>query len=121
MTGSVTAEPTRGDVWLVDFGAHPADPEQALRRPALIVSDDHLHHPRLRLVIVVPGTSTIRTLPLHIVAAPDGANGLETVTAFQVEQVRAISTSRLIERLGRLDAESRYTVDEILRRVLNLH
>ncbi|MCA1692213.1 MAG: type II toxin-antitoxin system PemK/MazF family toxin [Actinobacteria bacterium] len=118
----MATEPTlsRGDIWRVDFGAHPADREQALRRPALIVSDDQLHHPNLRLVIVVPGTSTIRQLPLHVVAEPDDNNGLDHTTAFQVEQVRAISTRRLGERMGRLDSATRHTVDEILRNVLNL-
>ena len=111
----------RGDLWLVDFGARPEDPEQAFRRPALIVSDDQLHHPSLRLVVVVPGTRTRRGLPLHVVVEPDDDNGLGEPTALQVEQVRAISTVRLTERLGRLGAEPRHTVDEILRNVLRLH
>lgn len=115
-------EPThlRGDVWFVDLGAHPEDPEQAFRRPVVIVSDDRLHHPALRVVIVVPGTTTLRALPLHVTVEPDDDNGLDRTTAFQVEQVRAISTSRLVERLGRLDTASRHTIDEILRSVLNL-
>jgi len=117
------AEPThaRGDLWLVDFGAHPEDPEQAFRRPALIVSDDHLRHPNLRLVVVVPGTTTLRGLPLHVLVEPDADNGLAQPTALQVEQVRAISTGRLVERLGRLGPQGRHTVDEILRNVLRLH
>ena len=110
----------RGDLWLVDFGANPADPEQAFRRPALIVSDDHLHHPNLRIVIVIPGTSAPSHLPLHVPVEPDAANGLDRQTSFQVEQVQAVSTARLIERLGRLDAVARHTIDEILRNALNL-
>lgn len=110
----------RGDVWSVDFGADPEDPEQAFRRPALIVSDDRLHHPNLRMVIVVPGTSTIRPVPLHVVVEPDGDSGLVLVTAFQVEQVRAVSIARLVQRLGRLDPASRHSIDEILRNALSL-
>lgn len=110
----------RGDVWLVDFGVHPQDPEQAFHRPAVIVSDDQLHHPRLRLTIVVPGSSTLRALPLHVTVEPDPGNGLTTPTAFQVEQVRAISTERLLHRLGRLDTVSVRVLDEILRNVLRL-
>jgi mRNA interferase MazF len=110
----------RGDVWLVDFGADPEDPEQPFRRPALIVSDDRLHHPNLRMVIVVPGTSTIRRLPLHVVVGPEAGNGLDVRTAFQVEQVRAVSVARLAARLGRLDAGSRHVTDEILRNALSL-
>ena len=110
----------RGDVWLVDFGADPQDLERAFRRPAVIVSENRLHHPNLRMVIVVPGTSTIRGIPLHVVLSPDGNNGLVTETAFQVEQVRAISTGRLVERLGRLDAPGSHAIDEILRNALRL-
>ena len=110
----------RGDIWTVDLGSNPEDPEQALHRPALIVSDGRLHHPNLRMVIVVPGTSTVRRVPLHVVAEPDARNGLDEPTAFQVEQVRAVSVIRLQERLGQLDAVSRYAIDEILRNALNL-
>ena len=110
----------RGDVWLVDFGDDSQDPEQAFLRPAVIVSDDRLHHPNLRMVIVVPGTSTIRRIPLHVVLTPDPDNGLTAETAFQVEQVRAVSTRRLVERLGQLDTVDRHTIDEILRSVLSL-
>ena len=110
----------RGDVWLVDFGADPQDPEQAFLRPAVIVSENRLHHPNLRMVIMVPGTSTIRGIPLHVVVSPDRNNGLATETAFQVEQVRAVSTGRLAERLGRLDAPGRHAIDERLRNALCL-
>ena len=110
----------RGDVWSVDFGADPEHPEQAFRRPALIVSDDRLHHPNLRMVIVVPGTSTIRRVPLHVVIEPDDGSGLSAATAFQVEQVRAVSIARLVKRLGRLDPVSRHAIDEILRNVFSL-
>ena len=110
----------RGDIWSVDFGVNPKDPEQAFLRPVLIVSDDRLHHPNLKMVIVVPGTSTIRSLPLHVVVEPHGGTGLSAATAFQVEQVRALSNVRLIERLGHLDAANRHAIDEILRNALSL-
>lgn len=111
---------TRGDVWSVDFGVDPQDPEQAFRRPAVIVSDDRLHHPNLRMVIVVPGTSTIRSVPLHVVVEASDDTGLTVPTAFQVEQVRSVSAARLVVRLGRLDALSRHAIDEILRNALSL-
>lgn len=110
----------RGDVWLVDFGADPTDPEQAFLRPAVIVSDDRLHHPNLGMVIVVPGTSTIRNIPLHVVVSADSANGLDAETAFQPEQVRAVSDRRLTERLGHIDDLSRHEIDEKLQNALGL-
>ena len=59
-----------------------------------IGSDDHLHHPNLRIVIVIviPGISAPRTFPPRPVK-PDTANGLDRQTSFQVEQVRAVSTA----------------------------
>jgi mRNA-degrading endonuclease toxin of MazEF toxin-antitoxin module len=51
---------------------------------------------------------------------PDADNGLDRTTALQVEQVRAISTARLVERLGRLGTEGRHAVDQILGSALHL-
>ena len=117
---SSEARPHRGEVWLVDFGTDPQNPEQAFRRPAVVVSDDRLHHPNLKMVIVVPGTSTIRGIPLHVVVSADRGSGLSGDTAFQAEQVRAVSTERLTKRLGRLDAPSLRALDEVLRSTLSL-
>lgn len=72
------------------------------------------------MVIVVPGTSTIRSVPLHVVVEPDDDTGLDVPTAFQAEQVRAVSVARLVERLGRLDPASSNAIDEILRNALGL-
>ncbi len=110
----------RGEIWVVDFGDTPSDPEQGFHRPALVVSDDRLHHPNLKLLIVVPGTTTIRAIPLHVVAEPDEQNGLTAKTALQVEQVRAVSATRLVHLLGVASSELRYAVDDVLRSVLKL-
>ncbi len=110
----------RGDIWLVDFGSEPEHPEQAFRRPAVVVSDDRLHLPSLKIVVVVPGTSTLRHLPLHVEVDPTDDNGLSRPTAFQAEQIRAVSSVRLIERIGRLEGEHCHSLDEILRNTLSL-
>lgn len=111
---------SRGDVWRVDLGNDPEHPEQAFRRPAIIVSDDRLHHPALRMITVVPGTSRLRSLSMHVEVQADDGNGLESTTAFQTEQIRSVSSVRLVERIGRLDAISRHTLDDILRLTLRL-
>lgn len=67
-----------------------------------------------------PGTTTIRRTPIHVLVEPDDDNRLDLPTALQVEQVRAVSTHRLVERIGRLDAETRHAVDEVLRTILRL-
>ncbi len=72
------------------------------------------------MIIVVLGTSNIRSVPLHVVVDPSDSGGLGVATAFQVEQVRAVSSARIEERLGRLDSMNRHAVDEILRNALGL-
>jgi mRNA-degrading endonuclease toxin of MazEF toxin-antitoxin module len=47
-------------------------------------------------------------------------NGLEAPTAFQVEQIRAVSASRLLDRRGHIDASARHMLDETLRNALSL-
>lgn len=122
-TVCVGTEPTcrRGDVWLTDLGNDPADPEQAFVRPALIVSDSSLHHPKLNMVVIVPGTSKVRGLPMHVLAHPNAGTGLDVPTSFQIEQVRSVSTRRLIRRLGRLRTEQQHAIDDVLKHVLSLH
>ncbi len=118
----VLAEPEirRGDIWQVDLGVDPTDPEQAFIRPAIIVSDDRLHDPRLKMCVIVPGTSTIRRLSLHLVVEPDAQSGLDSMTAFQAEQVRAVSVHRLKTRIGHAGALVEAQLDELLRIVLKL-
>jgi mRNA-degrading endonuclease toxin of MazEF toxin-antitoxin module len=59
-------------------------------------------------------------VPLHVVVQPDVGTGLVVATAFQVEQVRAVSAHRFMERLGRLDFMHLRVIDEILRKALSL-
>lgn len=110
----------RGEVWRVDFGNDPADPEQAFMRPAIVVSDDRLHDPRLAMCIVVPGTTTIRRISLHLVVEADPDSGLDSLTAFQPEQVRSVSVHRLEHRMGQVGPLVVARLDELLRTVLNL-
>ena len=60
-----------------------------------MVSDDRLHDPRLRMCVVVPGTSTIRRISLHMVLEPDADNGLDALTAFQPEHAPGILAAAL--------------------------
>lgn len=72
------------------------------------------------MCLVVPGTSTIRRVSLHLVVEPDAADGLDALTAFQPEQVRPISVARLQRRLGSAGVLVTAQLDELLRTVLSL-
>ncbi len=57
---------------------------------------------------------------MHVVVSPSRGNGLVTETAFQVEQVRAVSTRRLVDRLGQIEAHPAHDLDKMLRSILSL-
>jgi mRNA interferase MazF len=90
--------------------------EQACRRPAVIVSSDRLNGSRAELVIVVPLSRTRRGLPSHAEIGP-GDSGLAESSYAKTEDVKSISTHRLVRRLGRAQTNS---LDEIGRALILL-
>ena len=89
--------PARGDVWLVDFGS-PVAREQGYRRPAVVLSADRLNT-RSGLVIVVACTAAHRGLPTHVQLEP-GPSGLRETSYAKAEDIKSVSTERLLHRLG---------------------
>lgn len=111
-------DPARGEVWLVELDPTRGH-EQAGRRPALIVSVDTYNQGPSGLVIVLPLTSRLRNIPLHVrVAPPEG--GLTVISAILCDQVRAITRVRLVQRWGTVEAQTMQAVEERLRAVLGL-
>jgi len=116
MPPPVAEEPRRGDVWLVDLG-DPIGHEAAFVRPALVVSDDPSN--RYGLVTVCPIGRARRDYPTRIEIVP-GTSGLDESSYVQGEQVRTISTNRLVHRLGRAETAVEHEVSRVLRLLLRL-
>lgn len=76
--------------------------EQAGIRPALIISVDDLNHGPARLATVLPITTTERHLASRVRIPKDGG-GLWETSYIKCEEVRTISTNRLLRRLGAPD------------------
>jgi mRNA interferase MazF len=115
---SSAPSPQRGEVWLADL-----DPtfghEQGGRRPVLIVSVDSFNAGLSGLVIVLPITSRIRPLPLHIpVNPPEG--GLRKPSAILCDAVRSIDQRRLIDRWGTVSSATMALVEGCLRHLQGL-
>lgn len=103
----------RGDIYLCDFG-NPIGYEQGFRRPALIVSHNEMS--RHGLPIVLPITRTKRGYATHI-----ELDGVLPVTSYvQCEQIRTVSTKRLVRPLASLDNVDLARVELVLRRILSL-
>lgn len=122
-SATVLPRAARGDVWLIDLGT-PLGHEQGFTRPAVVVSHDGLNRSAADLVIVVPVMRTRRALPGHVeIEAGDGTGtgtGLSDTSYAQAEQVRAVTSNRLVRRLGAVDVVTLAKVEEALRRMLAL-
>jgi len=115
---SSNARLSRGAVWLATLSPTRGH-EQAGVRPIVIVSDDTFNRGPSGLVVIVPMTTTWRGVPLHIpVDPPEG--GLRRRSVIKSEDVRSISTERLIEYWGMLSAPTMAIVEDRLRILLRL-
>jgi mRNA interferase MazF len=115
---SSVSSPQRGEVWLADL-----DPtfghEQGGSRPVLIVSVDSFNSGLSGLVVVLPITSRIRPLPLHVpINPPEG--GLRRPSVILCDAIRSIDRRRLIDLWGNLNVATLTTVEDRLRRLLRL-
>jgi mRNA interferase MazF len=115
---STVASPQREEIWLADL-----DPtfghEQGGRRPVLVVSVDSFNTGLSGLVVVLPVTSRIRPLPLHVpVTPPEG--GLRLPSAILCDAARSIDQGRLIERWGTVNPVTMALVEGCLRHLLGL-
>lgn len=93
--------------------------EQAGMRPALIISVDLFNDSAAELVVAVPITSKAKGIPLHVeVEPPEG--GLTLKSFAKCEDIRSISTSRLIRRMGSVSPGITAVVEDRLRILLGL-
>jgi mRNA interferase MazF len=111
-------DPSRGEVWLVNFDPTRGH-EQAGTRPAVVISTDSFNHGPAGLVVVLPLTSAARNIPLHVeVSPPEG--GLRRRSFVKCEDVRSVSRDRLIQQWGALSLVSMLTVEDRLRILFEL-
>ena len=109
---------SRGEIWLVNLSPIRGR-EQAGTRPALIVSVDLFNHGAAELVVVIPVTSKAKGIPLHVeVNPPEG--GLSLKSFVKCEDVRSISTARLMKKSGKVSPEIINAVEDRLKILLGL-
>ena len=108
----------RGEVYDVDLG-QPVGHEPAFTRPAVVVSVDLLNNGPGGLVVVVPITTAAYGLRSHVELDP-GLGGLDHTSYARCDQLRVISTERLLSSRGMIGPEQTAAVDRALRFVLDL-
>jgi mRNA interferase MazF len=91
--------PRQGEIWWVRLDPTEGG-EIRKTRPALVLSNEGLHRLPLGLAIVAPLTTTRTGSALHVeIRLPH--EGTERVAYALPEQLRAVSHTRLVRRVGR--------------------
>jgi mRNA interferase MazF len=115
---SSVPSPQRGEIWSADLNPTLGH-EQGGRRPVLVVSIDAFNVGLSGLAIVLPITSRVRPLPLHLpVNPPEG--GVRLPSAILCDAVRSIDQRRLIDCWGTVTTATMSMVEDRLRRLLGL-
>jgi len=113
----------RGDIVLVSLDPVVGS-EQGKNRPAIIVSNNAANDSASRrgrgVVSVVPLTSNVHAVYPFQVLLGRGETGLALDSKAQAEQVRSISTERIVRTLGAVPAALMSRVDDALRFHLSL-
>ncbi len=108
----------RRDVWLVALGAGRGG-EPGKTRPAVVVSVDELNSGAPGdLIVVVPLSSSLAPSALRIEIEP--ATGIEHPSRAVCRAVRAVVPSRLVRRVGSVDAATMEQIETTLALVLGL-
>ena len=101
----------------MDLGV-PQGHEAGFERPALIISNDRLAE--AGLVTVLPITRTALGYPSHVEIEPV-ESGLSATSYVQTEQVRTVSTDRLVDVVQSLPDVALLSVEQRVRTNLSLH
>jgi mRNA interferase MazF len=113
-----TISAARTEVWMTDFGVGRGH-EQAGSRPSLVVSHDVFNQGAADLVVVIPITSKAKGVRTHVeITPPEG--GLTMVSFAKCEDIRSISTARLLRRMGTVTQATMSKVEGVLRALLDL-
>jgi mRNA interferase MazF len=108
----------RGEIWLIDLNPVRGH-EQSGNRPCLLISVDLFNQSAAELVIVLPITSKDKKIPFHVSIEPPEGN-LKIKSFIKCEDVRSVSTERLIKKLGEVSSETLQKVEERLRLLIGL-
>jgi mRNA interferase MazF len=78
-------------------------------RPCLVVSPDEINH-AIRTVIIAPMTTKGQPYPTRVPCRFKGKDGQVVL-----DQIRTVDRSRLVKKLGRIDANTATAVLDVLR------
>jgi mRNA interferase MazF len=113
-----SAEPRRGDIWLVSLGAARKG-EPGKNRPAIVVSVDEISTGlEDELIVVVPLSSSRVASPLRPEVSSD--EGIDRASIAVCRGVRAVARKRLLRQLGKANPDTLREVEQALGMILGI-
>ncbi len=113
----------RGDIVYAELDPVIA-PEQGRVRPCVVVVGDEFSQAGLRarvgMTTVVPLTRNVAGVRPFQAFLPAGDTGLPHDSKAQIEQIRSVSTDRIIRVIGRLRESRQPEVDALIRDYLDV-
>jgi mRNA interferase MazF len=114
----MAASVSRGDVWRIDFNPTRGHEQQGVR-PAVVLSSTIFNRGPAGLLVVVPITTKDKRVPLHVaIDPPEG--GLRARSYAMCDQIRTVTTERLVERWGTLSDNTLPEIEDRVRTLLEL-
>ena len=110
----------RGEIWLLSLD--PAvGAEIQKTRPCIIVSVDQLGKLPLKVIVPITDWKThYELVPWMVKLIPDSSNLLQKISAADCFQVRSVSETRIIRKLGLINEEQLVEISIALAIVLNI-
>ncbi len=103
----------RGDIVLVDYD--PPRPNEASKiRPSILITNN-LANSHGTNVVVVPLTSNVTTVYPFQLYLPREHTGLDQPSKAQVELLRSVSVSRVLQRVGGVQDDMMNSLDEKIK------
>lgn len=87
--------------------------EMQKTRPCLVISPDEMNA-YLRTVIIIPLTSTPRTLPTRVLIKATPQSGLNNDSYAAIDQLKTIDKSRLGNRIGEISINEKHNITNVL-------
>jgi mRNA interferase MazF len=111
----------RNEIWLINLD--PAiGAEINKTRPAIIINDDRMG--RLPLRVIVPPTDwkdNYSVAPWMIKIEPDKVNNLSKVSGIDCFQIRSISQTRFVKKIGNLSEEQMDLISFAMKLILKMN
>jgi mRNA interferase MazF len=110
----------RGEVWLVNLDP-TVGTEISKKRPCIIVNDDAIGILPLKVIVPVTDWKDRYGLrPWMVRLEPSKTNGLAKISGVDTFQIRSVSETRLVRKLGQLSEAEMQMVSQALAVVLSL-